>query len=197
MVLNNLKNYLKTLALLGGKGYNGTSSSDAWIPAPYPIYNTSGVEQTYFYTVSNSSRNDTPFLYGDGVQLNTSQTSLSSLRTALVLGTGTTPVTAEDYRLEAIIDSNISLSSSSNPKSTVVDKDNEKITRKPVLIYSVKNTGSSDLDVTEAGLICPYCANSTSVVPVMVHREVFDTPLTIPAGGIRTFQFDFEFVNQM
>lgn len=199
MVLNNLTNYVKTLALLAGGGYvGGNNSSGAYIDAPYTMLDTSGKEISKFLTTVTDGRNCTPFLQNNGLTLSLSQSSFSGTYVVLCLGTGTTPVTVNDYKLETIIDTNLSLYSNSRAQSAVVDGDNNKITKKITSIFSVKNTGTADIEVSEAGLFFQvYTSSSSNYSPVMMHREVFDSPVTIPAGSIRTFQFDFEFVNQM
>lgn len=94
----------------------------------------------------------------------------------IVLGSGTTPATINDYCLESRITSNLTC-------STTITK-NENNDR--VLIITATNSGNSDIVIGEVGYhgSAPVSAQSSSSTAVLIERTVLDSPITIAPGGV-------------
>ena len=185
-MLNNLKNILDNLALFGGSFNNNNK---------YYVDNAKP-----FKDVNGNTRNNlkcstgTPMM-SKSPSLATSYSPGSSSYAYLLLGKGTTPVTEDDYVMDNLISTGISANGNSMVKSVECNVENGTLKKNMVLTYNVKNTGTTDLTITEAGIM--DCIDySSSNCMVLLHREVFD-PVTIPVGATRTFTFTFEFVNSM
>ena len=93
-------------------------------------------------------------------------------------GTGNTPVTLDDYKLSGDI---ITTLSGAYSISKGADAAGAYITA----LYTLTNTGSSDVTVSEVGTFVHINkTNSSTHAYPMIDRTVLDTPVTIPAGGI-------------
>ena len=93
-------------------------------------------------------------------------------------GTGNTPATLDDYKLSGDI---ITTLSGNCAISNGVDADGAYVTA----LYTLTNTGNSDVTVAEVGTFVYINRTSTSTKAYpMIDRTVLDTPVTIPAGGI-------------
>lgn len=199
MILNNLKNYLKTMALTGTGAYDSVNGDS--VPCPYPMVDISGSDFTYFYVPQATPyMNVNPFSKPNNV-VATSISGKSKDYNYLILGTGTTPVTENDYCLENMITSGIALGTNNSVpvRDVRVDSSTSKCVRHVSLSIPVKNTGDTDLTVTEVGLyntIYHDSSGNSGMKNLLLHREVFE-PVIIPSGGTRTFVFDFEFVTQL
>lgn len=112
-----------------------------------------------------------------------SYASLFKVRTSytgnggVIFGTGTTPPTIDDYKLESEIISTISGSASVTP---TFDDTGMTLTA----IYALTNTGSADITIGEIGLIASGMSSQDWYLKMLLERTVLDTPLTIPAGDI-------------
>ena len=105
----------------------------------------------------------------------------------LMLGTGTTTPTADDYRLESPITTNLSCDSVSVSRTSLTKTYTATFT----------NSGSSDITVTEVGFIVYilYDFSSSDEYPdhFLMDRTVLETPITIPAGESRTVTYELSF----
>lgn len=105
----------------------------------------------------------------------------------LMLGTGTTAPTEDDYRLESPITTNLSCDSVSVSRTSLTKTYTATFT----------NSGSSDITVTEVGFIVYILYNYTNTDERSDHflmdRTVLDTPITIPAGESRTVTYELSF----
>lgn len=112
--------------------------------------------------------------------------SLDKMRTAyneyggVVIGTGTTPPTADDHTLSGSLISDYSF-------SVAIQRFNDENGAGVTAIYTITNTGTSDFTVGEIGLIANIGSSVSYTYDgykALLERTVLDTPLTIPAGGI-------------
>lgn len=105
----------------------------------------------------------------------------------LMLGTGTTAPTADDYCLESPITTNLSCDSVSVSRTSLIKTYTATFT----------NSGSSDITVTEVGFwICIFYDYSNAderADNFLIDRTVLDTPVTIPAGESRTITYQMSF----
>lgn len=97
-------------------------------------------------------------------------------------GSGTTPATVDDYKLESAYVSGLTIISTTSIKQSL--KDNV-ITRE--YSYILKNTTSTDKVIGEIGLFYQSYYGSTSTsAKFLVERTVLDEPVTIAPGGTGT-----------
>lgn len=121
--------------------------------------------------------------------LDTIPTNSQNSRGYILLGTGTTAPTADDYCLESQITENLSCDSVSVSRTTT--------TKTYTATFS--NSGTSDMTVTEIGYalrMCYYIWSSTDIYTYdnfLMDRTVLDTPVTIPAGESRTITYTLSF----
>lgn len=105
----------------------------------------------------------------------------------LMLGTGTTTPTADDYRLESPITTNLSCDSVSVSRTSLIKTYTATFT----------NSGSSDITVTEVGfIVCifyNYSNQDQKSNNFLMDRTVLETPITIPAGESRTVTYELSF----
>lgn len=121
--------------------------------------------------------------------LSTLDTKPTNSRGYILLGTGTTAPTADDYCLESQITENLSCDSVSVSRTTT--------TKTYTATFS--NSGTSDMTVTEIGYalrMCYYIRSSSNTYTYdnfLMDRTVLDTPVTIPAGESRTVTYTLSF----
>ena len=124
---------------------------------------------------------------------NTTVNSLSTLATTptdglgyIVLGSGTTEPTPENYRLESQITTNLSCDSVSVSRNTTVK----------TYTATFSNSGTSDITVTEIGYVSRilYTYSWNYIYDnFLMDRTVLDTPITIPSGESRTVTYELSF----
>lgn len=110
----------------------------------------------------------------------------------LILGSGDTPPTKEDYKLESWIpttDLRIESYSIMIPISETLDGPPEYI---GAFIGTFRNVSLSNISVKEAGIITPYAARKesytkTKVSKVLLIRDVLENPVIIKPGELYTF----------
>lgn len=168
-----------------------TKNIFAWLASPGTserhsicnVTNTSGTKQ---------------ILWTNGKSVNVCDfgTSLHKLVTALngncvMIGTGSTPPTRNDYHLESPITSGITIT---NGTITTVRADDDRILM--AANYTVQNNVTEDLVISEIGAfanVTGYEGATTSqgtvTVTALMERTVFDTPVTIPTGESRIIQY--------
>ena len=111
--------------------------------------------------------------------------AVSSEKTGVSFGTGTTPATASDYSLESILDSTqISVSVPSAVSYSRGDTFDEYS-----VTFGVTNKAAEAISVSEVGLI----ASPQSTWYTLVDRTVLDTPVTIPAGQSKQITYTIRF----
>lgn len=175
-VIKNLQN-INTLsrALYTGGIYAVDMSHD-------PIKGTNGTSRMYIIP-NSSSANGFTYPPSNGIHSQTATGYDSSYYTNLVVGSGTTPVTEDDYCLESEITtlSSVAVTTSRNcANGTVTYK------------KTMTNTSSDAITVSEIGIafIAVYATSGTSssgtAFPVLAFREVLDTPITVAAGDTFT-----------
>lgn len=111
-------------------------------------------------------------------------------------GTGTTPATEDDYCMEALITSGISLSATPQRQSNF---DAETRTYTIYYDFTINNTSSDDVTISELGMYCNfyrttaigadvnhYVGNNTNV---LVEHTILEEPVTIPAGESRILRY--------
>ena len=111
-------------------------------------------------------------------------------------GSGSTPATKDDYRLESPITSGLSIT---NPKSLYwVDVGNGKyIVSSP---FIVTNITDSDIFISEIGVFTPVSAvydkgsnSSQTLNYCLMERTVLSEPITIPAGESKLVTYKLTF----
>ena len=102
----------------------------------------------------------------------------------IVLGSGTTPATVDDYKLENQITSGLT-----GTTAITVDEDNDAI-----YVLTLTNTSSEDITIGEVGIFasCFTKNSSSSTALFLLERTVLDAPITIPAGGIGTIDYSIK-----
>lgn len=145
----------------------------------YPATLTDGTQASLVFYHSGSSYYAIIFNTSSAtVALNTTATG------AMMIGSGTTPATEDDYALENAITSGFS---TSGQAYVSVLEGGAEVVYKLVL----KNTSASAFTVSEIGYLGRgYVSTSSSgAKSVMVDRTVLDAPVTIPAGESRTISY--------
>ena len=110
----------------------------------------------------------------------------------ICVGSGNTPPTEDDYRLESIITSGISGSVS---HSFGADENDN-----PYIIYNVtiNNTSSNEITINEIGMVQTLqCTNAKGSVNTtnsrfLIDRIVLDEPIIIPAGSSKAIVYKFQ-----
>lgn len=127
------------------------------------------------------------FFYVEGAPQASITTSAAGLKyPSVVFGTGTTPATLSDYKLESTITSGISASASGSASNT---EDTGTLT----FVYTVNNTSSESITIGEIGYRASVPDRSGHVYNVLIDRTVLDTPVTIPAGSSGTLVYVIEY----
>lgn len=92
-------------------------------------------------------------------------------------GDGTTPATMDDYNLSG----NMITTIVTNDAPTVtVDDEGATLS----VVYTVTNTGSEDITISEVCMFNYWYYNSSSYTCYLLERTLLDSPVTIPAGGV-------------
>lgn len=195
MILKNMVNYIKNCQLLMSGGQLASSATEMEL---YPLTTTKNTIYNNFDTIHGKAY--ALFDADTKLTLNTNQTTGSSIfenKTYICFGTGTTPVTEDDYKLEAQITSGLSLvtAETSVTNNIYLNEDKTEMTRVSIVRACVKNTTGDSLTIGEIGFLQP--PKGTTSGAVMIHREVFETPVIVEAGAIATFEFTFTFKNQL
>ena len=101
------------------------------------------------------------------------------------IGTGNTPAKQSDYKMESLIDDAMYLSN----LEVVCASGNGSFESETGLSVSgtVTNMSSSPLEVSEIGFSAANKNTNAEESRFLLAREVFDTPITIPTGGVQAF----------
>ena len=100
-------------------------------------------------------------------------------------GSGTTPATVNDYKLESLIDSGITVA---HPNIVTTEQTDSYISW--TVTFGV--SASVEITISEIGLIAKaYRPNGE--IDTLVDRTVLDTPVTIPAGQSKQITYTIRF----
>ena len=113
-------------------------------------------------------------------------TSTGAATGGVILGTGTTPPTLDDYCLSGDM---ITTFTYSNSVTVAPGESGVTITA----LYTITNTGNSAFTIGELGLIAATYASASASNKCLVERTVLDTPVTIPAGGVGQVEYTITF----
>lgn len=163
-----------------------------WYKVSASYYFKQEVDVTNVIGSSYKSSTDTWTTFGN-TQDNVLCPSLYHVRTAynsyggVVLGTGTTQPTIDDYCLSGNLITNISCIAA---VSNAGDADGVTTTA----VYTVTNTSSEDITIGEIGIIASYRSSQNSqTYKLLLERTVLDAPITIPAGGVGQVTYTIRF----
>ena len=185
----------KTGAVVGvGGGYtlkitDGSSRTDGQVNNSKTVYQSCGLALGYgrFYEASNST----------GTMIPSSGAVASSVtgiggQTTLVVGSGTTPVTDDDYKLDVPITTLTAVSATTSCKTSPTGQKLSPTTFAITTTY--RNSTEAPITVNEIGIMIPvgYRSNGTggqdnALSSCLIYREVLETPVTIEPNQLRTF----------
>lgn len=113
-------------------------------------------------------------------------------QTTLVVGSGTTPVTDDDYKLDVPITTLTAVSATTSCKTNNTGSILSPTTF--VVSTTYRNDTEAPVTVNEIGIMIPvgYLGSSISSNPnglssCLIYREVLETPVTIEPNQLRTF----------
>lgn len=104
------------------------------------------------------------------------------------IGTGVTPATADDYTLESVINSGLSVV---NPQDVTVTRENDFVA--VYATYTVTNNGTTAVAISEIGLFCAGVYTSSTMVPILADRTVLESPITINPGEAKPITYTIRF----
>lgn len=115
-----------------------------------------------------------------------------SAQTTLVVGSGTTPVTDDDYKLDVPITTLIAVSATTSCKTN--DTKNTLSPTTFTITTTYRNDTEASVTVNEIGIMIPvgykYSGSGNSANALsscLIYREVLETPVTIEPNQLRTF----------
>ena len=118
----------------------------------------------------------TNYLFMDTIVPRAGGLNWSRGSTGVVLGSGSTPPTLDDYTLENMIVEGLS----GSVTNTAVDE-NHNVTK----TYTITNTSDEDITIAEIGIHgWVYSQSNRNSVCVLIERTLLEEPVTIPAGGV-------------
>lgn len=149
--------------------------SKTLIPNGFTFASGAKTKAGYLATSSGSVTNQT------WLSLRNSNISFSTSTYGIMVGSGSTPATLDDYMLENLIASGLSIS-----VAEAVDDDNDGVYK-----LTITNTSNQDITIGEIGMwLQLYTGNNTNNSGAfLVERTVLDNPITIPAGGIGLIEY--------
>lgn len=100
------------------------------------------------------------------------------------VGTGDTPVTYGDYKLDNII----ALPQSNHNIVNITDETGEEIGLSLKVLFN--NTTGSDVTIKEIGVYSGCSTKTSNGIPFLVMREVLNTPVTVPNGSSAVISFN-------
>ena len=122
----------------------------------------------------------------------TTVTAGISYQTTLVVGSGTTPVTDDDYKLDSPITTLTAVSATTSCKT-----DNTRANLSPTsftVTTTYRNDTEAPVTVNEIGIMIPVGykisgtgSNKNALSSCLIYREVLETPVTIEPNQLRTF----------
>lgn len=141
-----------------------------------------GTTHDAYFPSSNSYDLILNYLY----KLNTSPTNSAGV----VIGTGVTPATPDDYKLESLITSGFS---TNNQSAATVSKDATGVSVSAS--YWITNTGTTPLVISEIGAVGTVHSRSDANVHdcALLDRTVLETPITINPGESKQVTYTIRF----
>ena len=106
----------------------------------------------------------------------------------VLFGAGTAPATVQDYKLDAPITTGLSIIF---PNNLTYAKGNSF--EDVAVTYGVTNTSSSEITISEIGLVATIYISGNLYESILVDRTVLDTPVTIPAGESKQIAYTIRF----
>lgn len=120
-----------------------------------------------------------PAFYGlknFGISSSTKLGDILGMSSSIMLGTGTTPASYEDYHLESPITSNMTMGVVSSSWEYEPDTHIYTKTYKIPVAYS----GTNDVTISEFGIYCPCTSYWPSRLDTtLIYRETLDYPITL------------------
>lgn len=124
----------------------------------------------------------------------------SGASSGVAFGTGTTAPTENDYTIESIISSGLTLSSTPS-KQYYFDSENDKYY--VYYDFTLANNTESDISISEVCLFATiYPGDTKGVTPstsvynnfsILIDRTVLETPIVIPAGESGVVRYSMEY----
>lgn len=171
MFTNNYINFRNSLFFgnnLSGKNYLGTSRSFCGL---------NEINQSVGYC--DIGKNLHTARCGTPVAGTSQGQSPDSTRPGVYFGTGNTPATKNDYCLESLITTGLSITNPSSIKETNDGAGRYSFTAE----YIVNNTTDAEINIYEIGVVTSCkCSNDYCYHPYMMERTVLTTPITVPVG---------------
>lgn len=169
MITKNFKSVVATLIAAGG-------AVDL-----LPVKTSGG--STYYL-----SANLTRFPYNVTTNVQISQT----MNNGIYLGTGTTPPTENDYRLENVISSSSGISGATPTVNRRIDNDGNIYIE---FTFLLSNSTNNDVTVNEIGYFQLFNGGDTQYsgvsaqISLMLDRTVLSTPVVVPANGSAAMKY--------
>lgn len=157
--------------------YNGLKSQTMGVVIPNGYTQVGGTKQP---TSSESNQNAAYNIIWAFRQRNFTLKISGGFSPGIIVGSGTTPPTIDDYKLESMITAGLSAS--------VVAQGTDSYIR----ILTITNTSDHDITISEIGTLGVGYYNQSTSFPMLVDRTVLDTPVTIPAGGIGKIEYEIK-----
>lgn len=101
----------------------------------------------------------------------------------IVFGDGDVPVETDNYSISGSPIANISISSVEGMVTVKGYK----------IMYTFKYTGTNTATIKEVCIFDNFSTITSNIIKVALWREVFNTPLQVPAGSIFTYNFEVAF----
>ena len=109
-------------------------------------------------------------------------------KAGVLFGAGTTPATVQDYKLDAPITTGLSIIF---PNSLTYAKGASF--EDVAVTYGVTNTSSSEITISEIGLVASIYVSGNLYNSILVDRTVLNAPVTIPAGESKQITYTIRF----
>lgn len=103
------------------------------------------------------------------------------------IGTGVTPATADDYTLDSIITSGLTVV---NPSAVTVTVENGAVAA--YASYTLTNTGTTAVAISEIGLFCSEY-DASSYLTMLMDRTVLEEPIVINPGEAKPITYTIRF----
>lgn len=176
-------------------------AASAYTPSPHPsalpfVWTngaTIGSNNTPTITASHSYYGDLGYwLVRPKCQAFPVETKTSSTDSAfgVYFGSGSTPASKADYKLETPITSGLSFAIG---RSTYLIKQNGNGKYELVMTYLLTNNSGAEINIYEIGVVTPIAKDTYSHYPTLMERTVLTEPITIPAGATRAVEYRIVF----
>lgn len=205
MLTNNFRKFLAHI--FAPSVSNNSSSSGAEAGGRFLLKDTNGVScylgisssYTYRLNFGEAGYTSTTYLLSGEAGRNVNQNDTDYRRFRIYCGTGSTEPTPDDYKLEAAVDlTSVVNDTMAGGKTTPLDSYTGTVAT------TVRNDTEAPVTVTEIGMLFQAAAGGpgTSSTPatggynnILMARELLETPIELPVGGIYTFQMTIDFSN--